>query len=92
MADLQDVPEYPSPEALRAWLSAALLATELRPAPLAQAIGGGVNTVSAFLKTPGRDIKLSRARALVSHVRAVAAEKGVVLPPLGDPARGTGHG
>ncbi len=80
-------PEIPTAEAFRRWLSAAILEVQVKPAALAREIDAGVNTVSAFLKNPERDITLSRAAALERCVRILAAKQGKELPAIRVPVK-----
>lgn len=74
--------ETPHTDAFRAWLAAAVEATETKPATIARAIGASVNSVGAFLRDPSRDITLSRAAEIERHLRRCAKDQGKELPAI----------
>ena len=82
MTEPDNTPEIPARDVFRAWLSAALAALEVKPATVARGIGASVNSVGAFLRSPERDITLSRAAQIEVFLCGLADHKGVKLPPI----------
>jgi len=85
----------PSSIEFRDWLQRALVITGYSATRLAHETGRHRNSIGGFLRDPERQIMLDNARALISHLRTVALEKGLELPPVPrlEAAVGTGgHG
>lgn len=86
--------EVPSPEAFRQWLASAIETLSLNPAGVSRALGGGVNSVGAFLRDPARDITMGRAADLEKYLRGVARKNNIELPAIkrGKAGKGAANG
>lgn len=72
----------PTPGAFRIWIAAALVDLDLKPSRVAPAVGMSKNVLTEFMRTPGRDLKLSTAARLHRWLEAEAARQGKTLQPL----------
>lgn len=72
----------PTPEAFRFWIAAALVDLALKPSRVAPAVGMSKNVLTEFMRTPGRDLKLSTAARLHRWLQAEAVRQGKKLQPL----------
>ncbi|QBR34848.1 hypothetical protein ETW23_00350 [Leisingera sp. NJS201] len=75
--------DLPPVNVFRGWLLCAVADLEL-PAQVVSGATGGINAVGRFLSDGSKDLMLSRANAVETFVRAEAARKGRILPPVAE--------
>lgn len=72
----------PITDIFRDWLRDCLVVLDMPASRLGRRLGLGQNTIGDFLKGPGRNIRMDIAHGITCEVRAIAADRGLVLPRL----------
>lgn len=75
-------PVVPDPASFRAWVQDCLALVGVSASALSRRMEVGRNTVGDFLASPERGINLSTAHGITCNLRAIAAERDLVLPQI----------